>query len=192
METRSQQEGDDFYQVLGIPRQATNREIREAFQKLALLHHPDKSQTRGAGKSTLGTDQDSSRYLKIALAYETLADPQRRLAHDAQIRTQGHQRSDGALSSRGRAIHTDIDLGDFSIDPAAKKYSHPCLRCSGYFTVPEAHLEAEIELLKGSELTYEEVGDPVASNNSHSLESSVIAECESCSMQVRVPFALLE
>ena len=36
--------GEDFYDLLGIARQANNREIRRAFKKLALQMHPDKNQ----------------------------------------------------------------------------------------------------------------------------------------------------
>jgi len=34
----------DYYSVLGVPRSASSREIKKAFHKLALKHHPDKSQ----------------------------------------------------------------------------------------------------------------------------------------------------
>lgn len=34
--------GDDFYQLLGITRSATQRDIRRAFKRLALEKHPDK------------------------------------------------------------------------------------------------------------------------------------------------------
>jgi molecular chaperone DnaJ len=34
---------DDFYSILGIPRSATQAEIKAAFKKLAMEHHPDVS-----------------------------------------------------------------------------------------------------------------------------------------------------
>ncbi len=60
--------GDDYYQILGIGRDASNREIRKAFKKLALLHHPDKSKEKDA----------QEKFLKINKAYETLKDEEKR------------------------------------------------------------------------------------------------------------------
>jgi DnaJ-domain-containing protein 1 len=35
-------DGTDFYKLLGVPRKASEKEIKAAFRKLALKHHPDK------------------------------------------------------------------------------------------------------------------------------------------------------
>ena len=51
--------GEDFYGLLGISRQANNREIRRAFKKLALEMHPDKNQVH-RGMTARLRDSDGS------------------------------------------------------------------------------------------------------------------------------------
>lgn len=63
---------DDYYAILGVGKEANNREIRKAFKKLALTHHPDKSK-----------DEDAQeKFLKISRAYETLKDEDKRKRYD--------------------------------------------------------------------------------------------------------------
>lgn len=59
----------DYYQVLGVQKTASDDEIKKAYRKLAMRHHPDK------GGST-------EEFQKIQEAYDTLSDPQKRLAYD--------------------------------------------------------------------------------------------------------------
>lgn len=60
----------DYYDVLGVAKGATADEIKKAYRKLALEHHPD----RHGG--------DDSKFKEIGEAYETLKDPQKRAAYD--------------------------------------------------------------------------------------------------------------
>ncbi|XP_020663430.3 dnaJ homolog subfamily C member 10 isoform X1 [Pogona vitticeps] len=63
----------DFYGLLGISKEATSREIRQAFKKLALKLHPDKNQN----------DPDAhENFLKINRAYEVLKDEDLRKKYD--------------------------------------------------------------------------------------------------------------
>lgn len=67
------QSGQDFYDLLGIGRQANNREIRRAFKKLALKMHPDKNQKDpGATEAFIGLNR----------AYEVLKDEELRRKYD--------------------------------------------------------------------------------------------------------------
>ena len=67
---------DDPYEVLGVSREATESEIKKAYRKLALKHHPDKQSTEE------GRRQASEVFAKISNAYEILSDPQQRQEYD--------------------------------------------------------------------------------------------------------------
>ena len=51
---------EDYYELLGIKKNAENRDIRKAFKKLALKYHPDKN----------SEDDAHEKFLKINKAYE--------------------------------------------------------------------------------------------------------------------------
>ena len=57
------------YETLGVPKGASDQEIKKAYRKLAAKHHPD----RGG---------DTAKFQEIQSAYETLTDPQKRHQHD--------------------------------------------------------------------------------------------------------------
>jgi curved DNA-binding protein len=59
----------DYYNILGVSRSASEKEIKSAFRKLAAKHHPDKG-------------GDHKKFVEIKEAYETLTDPQKRAAYD--------------------------------------------------------------------------------------------------------------
>lgn len=52
-------------------------EIKKAYHKLSLIHHPDKQPT-----SSSGAPPDSTKFQSIQAAYETLSDPKRRAEYD--------------------------------------------------------------------------------------------------------------
>jgi DnaJ-class molecular chaperone len=76
---------DDPYAILGVPRSATDEDIRRAFRKLAKELHPDINRS--------GTDE---RFKKVSSAYEILGDPEKRSAFDrGEIDGRGEPRRDG-------------------------------------------------------------------------------------------------
>ncbi len=62
----------DYYEVLGVSRNASEEEIKRAFRKLALEHHPDRNKDEGAAE----------RFKEINEAYQVLADPSKRSDYD--------------------------------------------------------------------------------------------------------------
>lgn len=63
----------DYYEVLGVPREADAKAIKDAFRALALKYHPDRNKEPGA----------EERFKEIAEAYAVLSDPKKRADYDA-------------------------------------------------------------------------------------------------------------
>jgi formylglycine-generating enzyme required for sulfatase activity len=68
----------DFYTILGVPRDATDAQIRRAFRALAKEHHPDSRRD----DRPVVPEQD---FRLITEAYETLKEPARRAAYDEEL-----------------------------------------------------------------------------------------------------------
>ncbi len=63
----------DYYDVLGVGREASTGEIRKAYKKLALQFHPDRNQ---------GDDEAESQFKSVTEAYQVLSDDQKRQRYD--------------------------------------------------------------------------------------------------------------
>lgn len=62
----------DFYEILGVPRDCSNEQLKSAFRKLAMEYHPDRNPDPAAAE----------RFKEIGAAYEVLSDPEKRRRYD--------------------------------------------------------------------------------------------------------------
>ncbi|XP_038054197.1 dnaJ homolog subfamily B member 9-like [Patiria miniata] len=92
---------EDYYKLLGIKRTATDKEIKKAFRKLAVIYHPDKNKDPDA----------EAKFVEIAKAYEVLSDPEQRRLYDQLGRKQFENR--GNHGSRGGTRQGSQQRGNF-------------------------------------------------------------------------------
>lgn len=79
MPPRRMQQRSDHYRILGLPRNATPEQVKQAYRMMAKRHHPDLRQD----------DASVEHFHAVQAAYETLRDPLLRMAYDARLRGPG-------------------------------------------------------------------------------------------------------
>lgn len=84
----------DYYQILGVTKNATDAEIKKAYRKLALEYHPDRNKSKDA----------DAKFKEINKAYEVLGDSQKKASYDQFGHTafeQGASAAGGPFGGQG-------------------------------------------------------------------------------------------
>ncbi len=90
----------DYYEVLGLGREATQEDIKKSYRKLALKFHPDRNP---------GNKEAEEKFKEAAEAYEVLSDTEKRSNYDRY----GHDGLRGAFSSGGFQWNDFTHTNDF-------------------------------------------------------------------------------
>ena len=93
----------DYYQILGVDRDATDEEIKKAYRQLALKHHPDRNP---------GDKSAEEKFKEISEAYGALIDREKRKRYD-QWRSQGYMRD---FDHRAEDIFRDLFQNPYAGD----------------------------------------------------------------------------
>lgn len=112
----------DYYEILGISKDATKHEIHRAFRQKAKKYHPDKNKEPGAQEE----------FMKIFKAYETLSDEKKRKEYD----TRGQGPQQGAFEHWNTGGLHNFDVNEFF-----KQYEDQFLRHAQHFNQHHDHRE---------------------------------------------------
>ncbi len=91
----------DYYEILGVEKSANDDDLKKAYRKLAVQHHPDKNP---------GDKASEDKFKEVNEAYQILSDPQKRSAYDRF----GHAGVGGAGFNPGYSNFSDIFDNIFS------------------------------------------------------------------------------
>ena len=65
----------DYYELLGVNKDASNDEIKKAYRKLSLLHHPDRP----------GNEGNTEKFQEINEAHDVLSNSEKRMMYDNEL-----------------------------------------------------------------------------------------------------------
>lgn len=90
----------DYYQLLGVPRDADGEQIKKAYRKLALQYHPDRNE---------GSKEAEERFKEVTEAYEVLRDSEKRALYD-RYGKQGVRGAGAGAGAQGFDFNEAIDI----------------------------------------------------------------------------------
>ncbi|XP_006005942.1 dnaJ homolog subfamily B member 9a [Latimeria chalumnae] len=129
----------DYYEILGVPKNASERQIKKAFHKLAMKYHPDRNKSPDA----------EAKFREIAEAYEALSDEKKRREYD-QFGDQAFTNGGGGRDNGG-SFHQP-----FNFDDLFKEYDFNQNHNTRHKKHFESHFRAHQETLNRQKRRFQE------------------------------------
>jgi molecular chaperone DnaJ len=175
----------DYYKILGVPRSASNDEIRKAYRKLARKYHPDINP---------GNKDAENKFKDISVAHEVLSDSKKRKLYDEfgeaglasgfdPEKARAYQQWQDQSASTGGSYSFDVgDLGDLFGDLGGLFGGRGQVRRSGPSNGQDIEATLDIEFLdavRGFQTTLS-LQRPIACETCRGSGSKGIATCPVC------------
>ena len=106
----------DYYRILGLKRNAKEKDIKKAYRKMALQWHPDKH----TGEEE--KEKAKMKFQQIAEAYEVLSDPDKKRIYD-QVGSEGLKRGGGGGGGGDSGGHGGFNFGGFQGGHGGAKFN---------------------------------------------------------------------
>ncbi|KAL2094008.1 hypothetical protein ACEWY4_011320 [Coilia grayii] len=119
----------DWYSVLGGSPEDTLQELKQKYQKLVLLYHPDK---QAQDLSPGDAHQHLQKFIEVDQAWKILSNEETKREYDLQLRARELKQS--------WPVDAQISLEDMDWDSDTQSYTYGC-RCGGEFIVGKEELE---------------------------------------------------
>jgi len=146
----------DYYQVLDVPKTASEADIKKAYRRFAMKFHPDRNP---------GDHEAEDKFKEAKEAYETLTDAQKRAAYDQF----GHAGVDGMRGGGGGGFDPRDAFGDIFGDVFGDIFGGGRRGRSQVYRGADLRYELELDLEQAV------FGDTV------SVEFTTLTECDECS-----------
>jgi molecular chaperone DnaJ len=170
----------DYYEVLGVPRTATEAEIKKAYRRLAMKYHPDRNP---------GDHEAEGQFKEAKEAYETLADSRKRSAYDQF----GHAGVDGMRGGGPGGFDPRDAFGDIFGEVFGDIFGAGRRGRSQVFRGADLRYELELDLEQAVfgdtvEVEFSALGECAECQGSGSAQGSAPVSCETCrgAGQVRI------
>ncbi|KAJ8252087.1 hypothetical protein COCON_G00213990 [Conger conger] len=123
----------DWYAILDASPSDCVQELKQKYQRLVLLYHPDK---QGPGAAAGEVEQRLQRFIEVDQAWKILSNPETKTAYDLQRRAQELKQN--------WPVDAHISLDDMDWDDGEQVYRYGC-RCGGEFIIGKEETEEEEE-----------------------------------------------
>ena len=148
----------DYYEILGVPRAASDDDLKRAYRKLAMQYHPDRNQAADA----------EERFKEIAEAYEVLSDGNTRATYDRY----GH----AGLSGAGAAGFHHVDLTE-----ALNMFMRDFGGLAGFESIFGGRQPSEARRGQDIRVTVKLALADVASGTNRTIKLRTLVPCDKCS-----------